>query len=200
MGATTSNRGYPYPQSTDDFRPYEDIQALAEAVDADVEPLTGRLAALEAPPMCHLVQQSAQTGWTTNTLTLITFGSGSEVIDTHDLHDTGTNTGRIVIGKSLGWWAISGTYAAASNAATSIIRAAMYKNGSVINGSFGGLQVSSSSSFYTVQTPVLLVEATSASDYVELYGHQTAGSGTIGTAINSSMVASSFTARKADFT
>jgi hypothetical protein len=36
MTATTANRGYVYPQSTDDFRPYEDIQALAEDVDADV--------------------------------------------------------------------------------------------------------------------------------------------------------------------
>lgn len=39
MSATTSDRGYPYPQSTDDFRPYEDIQALAEAVDADAQNL-----------------------------------------------------------------------------------------------------------------------------------------------------------------
>ena len=146
------------------------------------------------PALCHLVQQSAQTGWTSNTLTAVTFGSGSEVIDTDSIHDEASNTSRLVIGKRLGWWEVSGVYAAASNSATSIIRAAMYKNGAVINGSFGGLQLSSTGSFYTVSTPRLLVEATSDTDHVELYGHQTAGSGTIGTAINSSMVASTITA------
>jgi hypothetical protein len=146
------------------------------------------------PPMCHLVQQTAQTGWTSNTLTVVTFGSGSEVVDTDTLHDQSSNTSRIVIGKKLGIWAVSGVYAAASNSATTIIRAALYLNGTVINGSFGGDQVNTSSSFYTAHTPVILVRATSATDYVELYGFQTAGSGTIGTAINSSMVASSLTA------
>lgn len=33
---TTANRSYPYPASTDDVRPYADIQALADAIDADV--------------------------------------------------------------------------------------------------------------------------------------------------------------------
>lgn len=39
MTATTANRAYPYPLSTDDVRPYEDIQALASAVDTDVQAL-----------------------------------------------------------------------------------------------------------------------------------------------------------------
>lgn len=37
--ATTANRLYPYPLSSDNVRPYEDIQALADAVDADVNPI-----------------------------------------------------------------------------------------------------------------------------------------------------------------
>ncbi len=37
MATTTSNRGHSYPQSSDDFRPYEDIEELAKDVDADVE-------------------------------------------------------------------------------------------------------------------------------------------------------------------
>src|ERR1044072_1186836 len=37
--ATTANRLYPYPLASDNVRPYEDIQALADAVDADVNPL-----------------------------------------------------------------------------------------------------------------------------------------------------------------
>lgn len=39
MSALTALRSYPYPQSTDDVRPYEDIQSLADAVDADVDAL-----------------------------------------------------------------------------------------------------------------------------------------------------------------
>lgn len=37
--ATTANRLYPYPIASDNVRPYEDIQALADAVDADVNPI-----------------------------------------------------------------------------------------------------------------------------------------------------------------
>lgn len=37
--ATTANRAYRYPLSTDDVRPYEDIQFLATDVDADVQAL-----------------------------------------------------------------------------------------------------------------------------------------------------------------
>jgi hypothetical protein len=171
--------------------------AFGKKVRAAIVDLDSRLSGvseLESPPMCHLVQQTAQTGWTSNTLTAITFGTGSEVIDTDAIHSEGSNTSRLQIGLKLGWWEVSGVYAAASNSATTIIRAAMYKNGVVINGSFGGDQLSTTGSFYTASTPVLLVEATSSTDYVELYGHQTAASGTIGTAINSSMVASSITA------
>lgn len=36
---TTSNRAYRYPSSTDDVRPYEDLQFLASDVDTDVQGL-----------------------------------------------------------------------------------------------------------------------------------------------------------------
>jgi hypothetical protein len=39
MADTTANRGYPYPESTDTIDVPGDIQALADAVDADVEDL-----------------------------------------------------------------------------------------------------------------------------------------------------------------
>lgn len=37
MADTTANRGYPYPESTDTIDVSGDIQALADAVDADVQ-------------------------------------------------------------------------------------------------------------------------------------------------------------------
>lgn len=38
-----TGRGYPYPLSSDNYDPASDIQALAEAVDADVDSLSGAL-------------------------------------------------------------------------------------------------------------------------------------------------------------
>ena len=34
---TTANRAYPYPAASDNVRPYEDIQALAEALDTEID-------------------------------------------------------------------------------------------------------------------------------------------------------------------
>lgn len=189
MTANTTNRSYPYPQSTDDFRPYEDIQALAEAVDDDIAPIA-------RPSICQLVQTSAQTGWTSGTLTIVNFGTSSEIIDTDTLHDSSSNTGRIVIGKRLGWWKLSGTYVAASNGATTLLRAGLRKNGSggEITGSFAALPVSLNSGIASLATPVFEVEATNSLDYVELMGYQIAASGTIGTSV-ASYLASSFNAQ-----
>lgn len=66
--ATTANRAYPYPIASDNVRPYEDIQLLADAVDADVNPIF--------------------TAWTAYTPTL-TADSGSPAAGTG-----GTLTGR----------------------------------------------------------------------------------------------------------
>jgi hypothetical protein len=145
--------------------------------------------------MCHLVQASgaAQTGWTTLVATAITFGAGSEIIDTEALHDTGSNTSRIVIGKRLGWWEVSGLYSPAQNANQLQARAIIYKNGSAINGSYGGFGANAGAVFQGIATPKILVEATVSTDYVELMGLMQAASGTIGTSVNT-YITSSFTA------
>lgn len=39
MAGTTAERGYPYPETTDTFDPPGDVQALADAIDADVADL-----------------------------------------------------------------------------------------------------------------------------------------------------------------
>lgn len=69
MSANTSNRGYTYPQSTDDFRPYEDIQELAEDVDTDVAALVARIVALEGKLPIMAIKTSDETsGLATTTL------------------------------------------------------------------------------------------------------------------------------------
>lgn len=143
-------------------------------------------------PMCCVVQQAAQTGWTTGAATAVTFGVGSEVVDTDSLHNESSNTSRIVIGGKLGWWQISGNFCPATNAAATSLRSILYLNGVAINGSFGG--ATGASSFLGVPTPAITVRATSATDYVELYGLVVAASGTLGTSISAPYVASSLTA------
>lgn len=140
-------------------------------------------------PICQLIQQTAQTGWTSGTPTAVTFGSGSETVDTHNAHDVSTNNSRITIGVKLGWWLVAGIYVPVAQNNTTLVRAMVAKNGTTLDGSFSGLPFNVAappgSSLIAITTHSILVEATSASDYVELQGYQTASSGSIGTAVNS---------------
>lgn len=180
---TTPNMGFRYPSLSD--APNAPLHLGQLAADAD---------AAWQIPKCFLVQQAAQTGWTTATNTAVTFGSGSEVVDNGTFHDEASNTSRIVIGKKLGWWQISGIYVPASNGATTYARALIAKNGVVIPGGWGGQVLASATGFVGVSSAVTLVQATNATDYIELLGQQFAGSGTIGTAISTTPVSSSLTA------
>lgn len=148
-------------------------------------------------PVCQLVQQAgaSQSGWTSATPTAVTFGAGSEAVDTHNAHDVSTNNSRITIGVKLGWWLVEGVYVPANQNNTTLIRAILAKNGTSIPGSFTGLPFPTApgTALIGITTRSILIEATSASDYVELQGYQTAASGTIGTAV-SSYATSSLTA------
>lgn len=147
------------------------------------------------PSICHCVAQSAQTGWTTQTPTAITFGTGSTVIDTDAIHSESSNTSRFVIGKRLGWWEVSGIYCAASSTtAASFLRAILYKNGTAISGSFNGIQ-GAANVFIALPTPVIQVEAQASTDYIELYGYESQTGTPIGTAVSSPYVASSIRLR-----
>lgn len=175
MSSTTS-RGYPYPQLTDTVDVPGDIQALAEAIDADV-------ADLADVPLCHVVQQSGgtQSGWSSITETAVTFGAGSTVVDTLGIHSEGSNTSRLVIGMKLGWWEVSGVYVPASNGANTEPRAMLFKNGSFVVGSGAGWTIPTTTHLYGIPTPTIEIEATAGGDYIELRGYMTAGSGTLGT-------------------
>lgn len=183
MPATTPKYALRYPSLSDAPNVPQDVGNLASDVEGAM-----------LQPMVQLVQQTAQTGWTSATPTAITFGASSEVVDTGAFHDTATNNTRIVIGGKLGWWLINGVYCPTSNNATTTVRAMIYKNGVAIGGGFGGQSLSATTALVGVPTPVVLVEATTATDYVELWGYQTAASGTLGTSINSGFVACSLTA------
>lgn len=183
MPATTPKYKLRYPGLSDAPNVPQDIGNLA----ADLED-----AMLQ--PMCQLVQQVAQTGWTSSTNTAVTFGASSEVIDTGAFHDTATNNTRITIGLKLGWWLVSGLYCPTSNNATTTARALVAKNGTPVPGGFASQSLSATTALVGVATPAVLVEATVSTDYIELFGYQAAASGTLGTAINSGFVACALSA------
>jgi hypothetical protein len=142
------------------------------------------------PSLCFCVQQAAQSGWSTGTPTAITFGTGSTVTDTDTIHSESTNTSRFVIGKRLGWWQVCGVYVPAGSASsTSLIRCIVYKNNNYVPGSFVGLSTSFTTALNGIATPVVEIEATASTDYIELFGYQTS-SGTVGTSVNTYAVSS----------
>jgi hypothetical protein len=151
--------------------------------------------------IAHLVQQTAQTGWTTATFTAITFGASSEVADRDGQHSTSSNTSRIVIGGTLGLYAVIGTYGAAGNNVATLLRAAIAFNGTRLAqgmSTVGPLGVSAtgtaaSGSALSVTTPLCIVASTVSTDYVEIQGYVSAASGTLGTSVSTDF-ASSLTA------
>lgn len=123
MSATTTNRGYTYPDSTDDVRPHEDIQTLAEDVDADVQDVIER-------PAGRLVQQSGSTQTLAHGAGVaITFGSGSEDLDTHGFHSTASNTDRVTPTVA-GWYNVRGSVAFAGRSDYTGLEVTLAKNGS----------------------------------------------------------------------
>jgi hypothetical protein len=131
-------------------------------------------------PVCHVYQTVAQApasaAWTP-----ITFDS--EYIDTDNQHSTVSNTNRIVIGNTLGWYRVSANVAfngdirgrrggriglngsAVPIAGSQIVIPAYAQNAA---GAATGYNIN-------VTSPPVLIQATLATDYVELQGFQDTG-------------------------
>lgn len=77
-------------------------------------------------PLVRLIQAAAQSIPNTTT-TALTFGAGSEDIDTHNFHDTVTNNSRITPNVA-GYYRVTVTYASVANVATQLF-AVVGKNG-----------------------------------------------------------------------
>lgn len=156
-----------------------DLQAMCDAVEWD----------FETRPIAFLAQTVAQTGWTSGTFTAVTFSA--EVVDRDGQHSTSTNTSRVTIGGTLGWYRVSGLYVPAGNSAATLVRANIGLNGTAVAGSFSSQSPASNSNTLGVPTGTVLVQATASTDYVQLFGSETAASGTLGTAVGGSGSASS---------
>lgn len=140
-------------------------------------------------PLLHIVQGTAQTGWTTATFNAITFAA-ADAIDRDAQHNPASNNSRVVIGNTLGWYKVTGTYGASANSAATLLRASLALNGTRIAGGMSTISPASSGSALAVVTPTLLVQATASGDYVEVHGYMVAGSGTIGTSVSSDFASS----------
>lgn len=145
---------------------------------------------ITSKPLFQSVQAVAQTGWTTATYTALTWTT--EVADTDSQHSTSSNTSRVVIGNTLGWYRCRGSVCFAVNGAATVFRGAIALNGSVVEGSMTSIPVSSPTGGAHSIPVEFEVQATASGDYVELMGYVAAASGTLGTNVSSG-AKSSFT-------
>lgn len=140
-------------------------------------------------PIFYAAQSVAQTIATgVVTFTPITFTS--EVIDRDGQHSTSSNTSRVNIGNTLGWYECSGVVAfsaAASGSAGEQRRAGILLNGGTTPHADGTQMIvpyfTGTNSLVSVVVPPVIIQATSASDYVELGGAHTSA-GSLGTLVS----------------
>ncbi len=135
-------------------------------------------------PIVKLVQQATQS-LPSNTVTALTFGAGSEVVDTHGFHDVSTNTSRITP-TIPGWYRWIGTVAYATD--TDVIEwyANIGKNGSTVIPQNKTVLPSTATATSPRSIQVSVMEqANGSTDYFELRGQQLqAAAASLGTNAN----------------
>jgi hypothetical protein len=123
-------------------------------------------------PIVRLIQQVAQSV-ASNTDTAVTFGAGSEDIDTHGYHDTAVNTSRITP-LLAGYYQLQGVVSWAGD--TDIIRhdAVFAKNGSVVapRNRFVTDSTATAASARMTYPVVAILTANGSTDYFELICNQ----------------------------
>jgi hypothetical protein len=85
---------------------------------------------LVTTPLTRLVQQTSQTGLASGATVSLTFGVGSEVIDSNNFHDTSVNNTRVTPNRP-GWYRVVVKGVAEFNSAIISQNVAVLKNGSV---------------------------------------------------------------------
>lgn len=132
-------------------------------------------------PIGRLVQTVAQTGIASNTTTAVTFTT--EDIDSHNYHDTGSNTARVTP-LMAGTYAVNGSVSLAGAADHTIVEAFIRKNGATgvapsfrLAATFGNQTL--------VYGTRALVECNGSSDYFEVCLRVTKTAGTVATVISS---------------
>jgi len=130
-------------------------------------------------PALQVVQNVSQAAFAASTWTDITFDA--EVLDLDGQHSTVSNTARVNIGNTLGYYLVCGVVLWQSNASGTSRRARLAKNGAALNGSFAKAAVGDGAIVSSV-TPTMVVQSTAATDYLTLQGWHDATS-SIGTVV-----------------
>jgi hypothetical protein len=117
-----------------------------------------------SPPIVRLVAQAAQT-LSTATQAAITFGAGSEDIDTHGYHDTASNTSRVTPTLA-GYYRVRGTVIMAASTTVTGLFAAIGKNGTNLAPSDRDRPNTTSNT--THASAEAIVSLNGSTDYVEL--------------------------------
>jgi hypothetical protein len=130
---------------------------------------------LSNKPVCQLIQSTAQSIPTGSPTALIFSSAGDEVIDSDAQHDLSVTPSRVVIGKTLGLYRVTGAVAYTGNSTGTFRRCNIGFNGSQVLAGYGaGLQPNAT--FYSVNCGPFIVRATAATDYVELFAYHDAAS------------------------
>jgi hypothetical protein len=139
-----------------------------------------------SPPQGRLVQQAAgvQTGIVSGTATAVTFGAGSEDLDTNNFHDTATNNSRVTPTVA-GWYRVHGAIALAGATDYTILEAFIRKNGSTgLPPAYRSTGASASAQTLVFGTSAL-VQCNGSTDYFEICMRITKTAGTISTVFSS---------------
>lgn len=136
------------------------VYAGEEVAAADINEV---IAGTTGKPVVRLIQQSAQSV-SDATATLLSYGSGSEDIDTHGFHDTSTNPTRITPTVA-GYYRCTVTYHTVSAAYTQLL-VGIRKNGSNVDPVLVVRPDAASSAGQSVQCTVT-VAVNGTGDYLE---------------------------------
>ncbi len=138
--------------------------------------ITGLAALTTGRPLVRLIQQATQN-LTNAANTVITFGAGSEDIDTHGFHDTSTNPSRVTPTVA-GYYRCFATLSMAASGAITLLSVVVAKNGTPQQ-PLVRTRPNTTVTAMSVQASAI-IQLNGSGDYVEMIGNQTSG-GTVAT-------------------
>lgn len=142
--------------------------ALTAGVPPDIADILALVQASSGKPLVRLVQQAAQS-IASATDVAITFGAGSEDVDTHGFHDTSTNTTRVTPTVP-GWYRLNGTVWMAADTDVINLIVGFGRNGSQMAPKNRlVLQSTATASIPRSFNATAMLSANGTTDYFELY-------------------------------
>jgi hypothetical protein len=127
-----------------------------------------------AKPLVKLRAGASAQSFADNVAAPVQFGASTEVVDTHNYHDTVTNNTRVTPTKA-GWYRCTGIVWIGAGTTTLQIYAGIYKNGAAEN--INRVKPAATATACSADVEAV-VSLNGSGDYVELYGFQDDSGGT----------------------